>query len=931
MPLMQETTSPSLRELFDACIELPAAARLTLLTARCSDATLRARVERLLTADAGDDALFAGGAPAAARAIGVTDATLPPGSRVGPFEIIDVLGEGGSSTVFRAQRESAGVRQQVALKILFSGLYSADAQRQFRRERTALAQLTHPGIARLIEGGVTENGIAYIALELVEGQPITHYARDWRLDVRERLALFLQVCRAVEAAHRALIVHRDLKPSNVFVAADGNVKLLDFGIAKLLHVEDEERTRLPMLTPAYAAPEQHANGPITTATDVYALGVLLGELLTGRRLQGNAARAPSSQIDGDAAAGVLPLAPAQTRRALRGDLDNIILKAIDTLPERRYASAGAFAEDIERLQSGRPVAAHPPSRLYRIRKFIQRYRAGVAFALIFLVAVLASLGVALWQARVARLELRRADAMRDFMAAAFVEAEPGSPREGPPRITDVAEKAITLARNDARMDAGVRAELLNELGAMLRHQGHLQPARDTLQWNYDQARAAFGDAAPLTLAAGYQLVHSLDSVGDFDGARRLNDRMLELAPAQTDIRRDLLSVSAMLATRHHDAARALADAGAAVKLARDGADPSHIAEALSYLSLAQLSAGDVRGAIVTSEEQLALRMQQYGPQHLSVSTAHATLSRAYRRAGDINAAEQHILAALAIDEAVLPANDWRHSRHLNALMALRLEQRDFRAALEAASEGLRIDRIAYGDDHAEVANGLAAVGAIELKLEDYNAALPPLRELIQRTEGKASTGRDDTSSPHINYALALAHSGHYDEGRAELERVVAALGDSTDPAQQAEACAKFAELLLEFKTPAAALPVLDKLDRALALGKMTDSSDVDQAILLRANALLQLHRAADAHALLASSDDATRQFSDAVARVEAPLLQAVAAQQLQDFAAAARFAQTGFTRLNALRNPPSRLTRLGADVRRDLGSTPLSGGVSPAD
>src|SRR3569623_2283995 len=184
--------------------------------------------------------------------------------------------------------------------------------------------------------------------------PITTYARTRRLGLRARLTLLVQACRAVEAAHHAVIVHRDLKPSNVVVAADGSIKLLDFGIAKLLQADDDEHTRLPMLTPAYAAPEQHANGPVTTATDVYALGTLAGELLTGQRLRNPAMRA-SAQLADAAEAGVLPDTPTRTRQALRGDLDNILQKATDPEPERRYASAGAFADDIDRQLAGRPV------------------------------------------------------------------------------------------------------------------------------------------------------------------------------------------------------------------------------------------------------------------------------------------------------------------------------------------------------------------------------------------------------------------------------------------------------------------------------------------------------------------------------------------------------------------------------------------------
>jgi len=420
--------SQSLRDLFEAAIELAPAARAAFLDLRCADTSLRARVERLLLADADAAALFSGGARAAALAIGDAELAeaLPPGSRIGPFDLVAVLGEGGSSTVFHARREMQGVRQDVALKVLRRGLYSPDAQRQFRRERLALGQLQHPGIARLIEGGVTDNGLAYIALDLVEGRPITDYARDNRLDLRARLGLFLQVCRAVEAAHRALIVHRDLKPSNVLVTADGQVKLLDFGIAKLLDRNDETQTRLPAFTPAYAAPEQRDGGLITTATDVYALGILLGELVTGQRLTGQTGRTPSSQITGGEAVGALPAPAPVTRRALRGDLDNIVLKAIEIEPERRYASAGAMADDVERMLDGRPVAAHPPSRMYRARKFIQRHRGGVAATVLFLLALMTAFGIAIWQAKVARdaarsaeREAARANATKDFLVRVF--------------------------------------------------------------------------------------------------------------------------------------------------------------------------------------------------------------------------------------------------------------------------------------------------------------------------------------------------------------------------------------------------------------------------------------------------------------------------------------------------------------------------------
>jgi serine/threonine-protein kinase len=538
-------SSASLRELFESAIELAADARASFLDDHCATPALRAQVERLLAADAMADLLFAGGAQAAAAAIGDPgDEPALPGTLIGPFELVAVLGQGGSSTVFHARREVAGVLQEVALKVLRHGLYAPDAQRQFRRERQALAQLRHPGIARLIEGGITTDGTAYIALDLVEGKPIVEYARERVLDLRARLALFLQVCRAVEAAHRALIVHRDLKPTNVLVTDDGQVKLLDFGIAKLLENDDETRTETAAFTPAYAAPEQRNGGQITTATDVYALGILLGELVTGQRLGAGAgqepkcreghgwaraARTPSSHITGEEAAGVLPASPTITRRALRGDLDNIVLKAIETEPERRYASAGALADDVARMLEGRPVAAHPPSRLYRIGKFVQRHRGAVAATVLCVLALLVAFGVAVWEAKVARdaergavRDAARANATKDFLVRVFRATDPRIAQDKP-RGQITAKELLDLnaphIAEEFAGDADTQIELLGVAASIYRELD--EPARydDLHQQQTQLARNVYGETHPAIIAG---LLEDIDHANERNDYARAN-------------------------------------------------------------------------------------------------------------------------------------------------------------------------------------------------------------------------------------------------------------------------------------------------------------------------------------------------------------------------------------------------------------------------
>ncbi|MEO6689685.1 MAG: serine/threonine-protein kinase [Dokdonella sp.] len=480
--------APNQRDLFEAALALAPEQRAAWLVEHCSDATQRGAIERMLAADAGAHMLDHS-FDALLDDIGQAEVVAPTtGLRIGPFSLLEKLGEGGSSIVFRAEREQAGVKQAVALKLLRRGLYTADEQRRFRDERRALTQLRHPGIARLIEGGLTDTGMPYIALELVEGEPITAHARNRQLDLRQRLDLFVHVCRAVEAAHRALIVHRDLKPSNVFVTHDGDIKLLDFGIAKLLDADargDDTRTLHVPLTPAYAAPEQFAGGQITTATDVYALGILLDEMITGQRREHGDSRTPSSRISENTARGELPASPKAVRRQLRGDLDNIVIKATTPEPDRRYASAGSFADDIERHLAGEPVGAHPPSPWYRARKFVGRHRGGVITSALFVLAIVAALAMAVWQAQVARREAHRAneqatraERVKDTLVSLFSGLDPDVPPEKRPTLEQIFEKGIAELRADAAIEPALRVELLSIAGHVLHRLGQHQRGLD---------------------------------------------------------------------------------------------------------------------------------------------------------------------------------------------------------------------------------------------------------------------------------------------------------------------------------------------------------------------------------------------------------------------------------------------------------------------
>ena len=511
---------------------MPAADRDAWIDAHATGADEIGALRRLLAADGGSGFLDTPATEQAARmAADEVAAEGLIGQRIGAFRLLRTLGRGGMAAVFLGERVGVDFEQQVAIKLLRRGLYSELEQRLFQRERQVLATLDHPNIAHLIDGGVTDAGIPYLVMEHVDGVPITQYADDRAMDVRARLGLFLAVCRTVEAAHRSLIVHRDIKPSNILVEADGTVKLLDFGIAKLID-EDDAGATVGVYTPEYAAPEQVSGGAITTATDVYGLAVLLHELLLGLRPQGNPTRRPSSR-SAEAAAqadrAARAFEPAQLRRQLRGDLDNILLKALDPEPGRRYASAGALADDIERHLEHRPVAAHPPSRAYRALKFVQRHRGGVALTCLFVLGVLAALGAALWQAQVARREAERANTVRDFVQGIFDPVRDGVAEGKLPSIRDLVAAGADRLAADAQLEPAERIDLTLMFSHLMDDIGDRSRASDLAAAASRLAEQSLDRLDPLAIQVleqrGSLAVHSGDYAAGESDLREARERL----------------------------------------------------------------------------------------------------------------------------------------------------------------------------------------------------------------------------------------------------------------------------------------------------------------------------------------------------------------------------------------------------------------------
>ncbi|HRQ66138.1 MAG TPA: serine/threonine-protein kinase [Xanthomonadaceae bacterium] len=498
-----------------------------------SDATVAVYVAELLANDSqADDDLC--GAVDGLRS-DFEDDTASPGERTaGPWQLETRIGHGGMGEVWRARRNDSGFEQVAALKLLKRGMDSEALIERFLRERRILARLEHPNIARMLDGGMTDAGRPYFVMELVEGQPITEYIGQHDLGLKAMLRLFLRICAAVDFAHRNLVVHRDLKPSNILVDAEGEPKLLDFGIAKMLIGDDADSTvtmtQMRAMTPAYAAPEQLAGEAVTTSTDVYALGLILYQMITGalpaqRRSQAERDARPSGEDITTRPSQVLRRSGGDTdtstraRRLARevgGDLDAIVLTALRHDPVRRYPSAAAMAADIRNLLDGRPVSARADSVGYRVRRFVRRNRTAVATSALVIVALVTGLLTAMWQARVAsqallrmeaeylraEREFERAEAAKSFLIGLFEYTNPAGVQADATRtVRDLLLETDAAVAERLADQPLVQAEMRLSVATALRSYGELDAAVALAEVAVGQLRHD-PEASPILLGVG---------------------------------------------------------------------------------------------------------------------------------------------------------------------------------------------------------------------------------------------------------------------------------------------------------------------------------------------------------------------------------------------------------------------------------------------
>jgi serine/threonine-protein kinase len=880
---------------------------------------------------------------------------------IGAYTLESPIGRGGMGTVWLARRSDGRFEGTAAVKLLNAELVGRAGGQRFAREGSILARLTHPHIAHLVDAGVAPGGQPYLVLEHVTGVHLDRHCDERRLALEARLVLFLDVLAAVAHAHANLIVHRDLKPSNVLVSTEGRVKLLDFGIAKLIEGEvpavppTETREGGAAMTPAYAAPEQVTGGDITTATDVYSLGVLLHLLLAGRHPAEEALQTPAdlvralvetepprmSEAVGRAStqaperiatdAARRNTSPDRLRRQLKGDLDTIVAKALKKDPRERYASVGALADDVRRFLDHQPIAARPDAPAYRLAKFVRRNRLTVALSAAALAALAAGVFGTVSQARratrqavLAGDQAARAEAVSSFLIDVFNEAQPASPGRKPPTVLEVVKDAVRAAREDRAMNALARTELLTQLGGVLATQGDGNGALALLQETFQDAELRLGREHQATLRAGRALSEAQIAAGDYAGARaRLDDLLARTPESLPAVRAQLAALSALLHSIAFEGEPALAQAAEAVALCRPACAPDDLADALTALANAQHTFNAAEKSVVTWEEILALERRRYGPSHVRVASTLAGLSRALRKTGQLERAERCAREALAIDDAVLDRDDNRRATHLNALMTILRARRDYPGALATSRESLRVVRAVYGDQHPDVALNLTAIATMLGVLGDHPGAVEAAGEAVRLREAIYGAENLQTAQVRSLYGDALARTGERTRGEEQLRHAVASYerAASRDPEGEAASLERLGRWLVDAGDGAPGLAAFEKASRAAAvLGARARPFEV-RAAAGRCRAFLLLGRVDDAERAL---DDASRLAADAPADPEQSLEIALARALLlvrqgrgPEARAQAREARAA---LAALPNPPARLRALADSADREVGA-----------
>ena len=729
-----------------------------------------------------------------------------PGDRIGPYRIESQLGQGGMATVYRAHRAQGAFDQTVAIKVLTALSRNEELLRRFAQEQQILAAMAHPNIATLLDGGVTEKGHPYLVMELVDGTTIAEHCQRGRLSIPQRLRLFIQVLKAVEYAHARMVVHRDIKPQNILVNADGTPMLLDFGIAKILDASDvqyqaeQTRTGIRVLTFEYAAPEQLLGQPISPATDIYQLGVLLYLLITGRRPYETHGMNPreaerliceTAPVPPSMAASVnigpsglpaqLDIRPRVLRRMLAGDLDTIVLTCLRHEPARRYESVSELISDLEACLAGRPISARRDSIGYRVSRFVNRHRAAVGVATTAVVALIVMTVIYLQDLTRARdraeLQARTASEITRFLTELIEGTDPYAPEGAETDVRVLIDRAYDGLDARLRTSPEIRAEVLGVMSRLYRALGNLDRATELARGAL-AATAAAGDAdaegkARIHLAGALWKAEKLAEAGveiERLSADRASGRCC--TDAEFGYQLDLLRGRWLRdAARFDEAEQAFRAALDHVTATGRGEEPEFQDARFSY-AIFLLSQDRPSEAEPLLADVVRVLEQAYGPEHPNLTSPLDSLANARKRLGRLDEAEAILLRVLALRKQHLGEDHYWVANSYQNLAALAGSRADHKAMAEYAARGREIRARHFGDDSRPVVESMINEAIAYSMLGELDRALALDRQMLD------ILARLDPPIPYLeiyvrtNLGSVATAAGRPEEAIGNLSRAV---------------------------------------------------------------------------------------------------------------------------------------------------------------
>ncbi|MCW8823251.1 MAG: serine/threonine-protein kinase [Ignavibacteriaceae bacterium] len=751
-----------IQSLFEIALELESSKRESYLKSECGDDKgLFDEVISLLQADEKEHSIFS---VSATDFIAFDDATLD-GKTFGNYRAINQIGFGGMGSVYLAERVDGHFEQKVALKIVKPGMNSQEIVARFEEERQILARLQHPNIARLLDGGISELGLPYFTMEYVEGKPITKYCDDNNLNIEQRLALFIKVCEAVLYAHQNLVIHRDIKPSNILVQEDGRVKLLDFGIAKVFEEDEEQkfvtRTGIRVMTPEYASPEQVRGEPVSTATDIYSLGLILYQLLTGcppYEIKSTSAlemeriicltepQKPSTMItkisvsetdDENKITSKFITEKRKTtvsklKKRIAGDLDNICLMAIRKEPERRYSSIAQLITDINNHLNELPVSARKSTAGYRARKFIQRHKVGVvvaSIAVLIITVVTVFYTIQLAEERdKAQLEAEKSKKVSEFLAGIFQVSDPEQSRGETITARELLDIGVKRIESELSDQPEVMANMLDVTGNVYKSLGLYDNALVLLQKSYSINDSLLGSNSPETVKSLNDLANLNFAMGEYESAiekfnkalkKRKNiygEESLEAAESMNDLAMVLREEG------DYDQSEKLLAASLAIRKKLLSSESPEVAQSMNNLALLKEDMGEFEEAKKLLEEALQKKEKIYGKIHPSVTETIGNLAFLLQQMGEYEEASKLFNETVEIDKKLFGNLHPVVSTDLYNLASNTALMGDLNDAEKLYSEVLELDKKLLGEEHPYIALDLNNLAGILSDKGDYAKA-----------------------------------------------------------------------------------------------------------------------------------------------------------------------------------------------------------------